>query len=112
MELPAPQTFLAIVLGRQDGFEGSADGVELPQSFELGIVSRKSAVVRVELDGADEEGDRFVNLVAQREDRGQHIERVILVGRVVGRPAEMLDRFVVVARVDGKRGGEDAFLGC
>ena len=51
------------------------------QGIEVGVVARERAIVRIELDGAQQKGNRLVDLVAQREDGREHVERVIVLGR-------------------------------
>ena len=71
------------------GFEGRPDVVELAQGLEVGIMPGKRAVVGIELDGAEEKRDGFVHLVAQGEDGRQHVQGVIVLGRLAARRAKM-----------------------
>ena len=80
------------------------------QRLEVGIVARERAVFGVQRDGAFEVRDRFGVLAALRVRDGQHVNRVVVVRIFVADEAQVRDRLIVGAAVDGQRRGVEALV--
>ena len=57
------------------------------------------AVVGIEFDRLKEERHRLVNFIAQRQDGGEHVERVIVFGRLIVCAAQLFECLVEVVGV-------------
>ena len=112
MLLGASGGFPALGLRRIAGVERGANMLGPPQWFEVRIMACDRAVFRIELDRPQEEGHGFVDFIAKRQDRREHIERVIVVRRFLVGDTKVLERLVVPAGVDRKGCSEDPFFRC
>ena len=86
-------------------FERRAKRIVVSQRFQIGIVSRESAVFRVQCDGAFEVRDGLRVLVALRVRDGEHVDGVVVIRILVADETQVRDRLVVLPAVDGKRRG-------
>ena len=120
----SPRRFTIIVLSRgtcserappvgawgRRRFQGRAEGRVGSNRFEVRIASGEGAVFRVERDRTLEVRDRFGVLAALGVRDREHVERVIVVGIFVAHEAQVHDRLIVLAAVDGERRRVEPFF--
>ena len=95
-------------IGRR--LQRGAKRVVVAERFQIRVIPGQRAIFGVQGDRTLQMGHRFRMLVALRVSHGQHVNRVVVVRILVADQAEVGNRLIVLAGVDGQRCRVEAFV--